>query len=236
MTALAGIPTRLSVIDDEDDVVEGVQRRLGRKGYEVERIVPVNAATIEDVVEQIMQVSDAAFCDHHLRGGHHVDFSGAQIVAALTARNFPSVLFTGVLPEERYVIRRNMPSIPAFLHRSDGLGPDQLLPALAESIAEINSGVRPRRRRARRTPVTIVSSRLTGGMQLVAALVSGWHGLEPIEIPADLLAEPWRTTPTDAVGYTFFAGVNIGEIDPDLLFFEDFESEPLNTDFYEGVG
>ncbi len=236
MTVLDGIPTRLSVIDDEDEVVEGVQRRLGKKGYEVERIVPANAATIDDVVEQIMQVSDAALCDHHLRGGHQVDFSGAQIVAELTARSFPAVLFTGFLPEEKYAIRRNMPSIPAFLHRSHGLGPAQLLPALAESVAEINSGVRPRRRRARRTPVTIVSSRLTGGVHLVEALVSGWHGLEPIEIPADLLAAPWNTTPTDAVGHTFFAGVNIGEIDSDLLFFENFESESLNTDFYEGVG
>jgi hypothetical protein len=229
------IPTRLSVIDDEDEVVEGVQRRLGRKGYKVERVVPANLATVDDVVKQIMTVSEGAFCDHHLRGGHQVDFSGAQIVAELTARNFPSVLFTGVLPEERYSIRRNMPSIPAFLHRSDGLGPAQLLPALAESVAEINSGVRPRRRLARRTPVTIVNSRLTGGVHLVEALVSGWHGLEPIEIPADLLAAPWSTTPADAVGNTFFAGVNLGESDPDLVFFEDFETEPLNTESFEGV-
>lgn len=236
MTAVADLPQRLSLVDDEDDVVAGLERRLTRRGFDVERVVPPTRS-LDDTLAEVMRVSDAALCDHHLRGGHKVDFSGAELVAALTERDFPAVLFTGVLPAERYAIRRNMSRIPAFLARDEGgLGNSRVLGALAESVAEVRDGRRSARRRGRRTPITIVGSRVSGSVHLVEGVVSGWSGGEPIEIPAELLAQPWSSAPHDAVGRTFFATVNLGETDADHLFFENFEPEPVETEQFLGSG
>lgn len=236
MSAIESVPTRLSVVDDEEDVVAGLERRLSRRGFSVSRVVPPSPA-LNDTLEAVMRVSDAALCDHDLRGGHNVAFSGAELVAELTRRQFPAVLFTGVLPAQRYAIRREMSCIPAFLDREGdgGLGNSRVLTALAESVAEVRDGRRPARRRGRRTPVTITNSRVTGNERLVEVLIAGWVG-DVIEIPADLLAAPWAEAPERAVGRTFFASVNIGEHDVNRVFLADFEPEPAETErpLFEG--
>jgi CheY-like chemotaxis protein len=229
MTATLDVPKRLSVVEDEPDLVASLERSLKRRGYEVTTVVP-STPQLEDAIAEVMAVSDATLCDHALRGGLNVRFSGAELVAALTERGFPAVLFTGVLPEERYAIRRNMAHIPGFLHREDGLRPATVLSALTESINEVRGGRPPPRRLARRTPVTVVGTRSTGPELLVALSISGWPGETPVEVPADLLPEPWRHHPREAEGKTFLARVNIGEEDEDRLFLRDFEPEPVETD------
>jgi hypothetical protein len=221
----------LSVVDDEDSVVTGLERRLARRGYDVSRVIPPTPS-LEDTLSEVMRVSDAALCDHHLRGGHKVDFSGAELVAELTSHDFPAVLFTGVLPAERYAIRREMSRIPAFLTREGegGLSNDRVLAALADCVAEVRDGHRPARRRGRRTPVTVINSRSSGKEHLVEVLIGGWSRSEPVEIPAALLADPWAATPHRAIGRTFFACVNIVEDDVEHLFFADFEPEPAETE------
>lgn len=231
MSALAGLPKRISVLDDEDDVVQGLERRLSKRGFQVERVVP-HSVNLDDTLQTIMEISDAALCDHDIRGGHKVNFSGAQLVAALTTNRFPAVLFTGVVPAERWEIKRNMALIPAFLARDEpgGLNNDRVLGALAESVAEVTQGQQPHRRRGRRTPITVVENHMSGTDRVVDVLVSGWAGEAPVPIPADFLPEPWRNTPHTAVGKTFFAVVNIAESDSDQLYFTDFDSEPAKTD------
>ena len=233
MNTAIEIPHRISVIEDEPDLVESLQRGLERKGHEVTIIAPTSPR-IEDTIEQVLAVSDGALCDHHLQGGLDVDFSGAEVVAALTERGFPAVLFTGVLPEQRYAIRRNMARIPAFLPRDaeGGLRPKRVLGALADSVREVQLHEPRANRMGRRTPVTVLSSRRTGNESLVELLVSGWPGRESVEVPADLLAEPWAHSPRDAEGKTFFAYVNIGEEDVDKLFFDRFETEPVETETF----
>jgi hypothetical protein len=231
MTSFVKLPKRLSVVDDEELVVRGLERRLGKRGFDVSRVIPPTPS-LGDTVAAVMAVSDAALCDHHLRGGHKVDFSGAELVAELTSQNFPAVLFTGVLPGERYAIRREMARIPAFLTRegTGGLNNERVLAALADSVGEVRDGHRPARRRGRRTLVSIVNSRLSGNERLVEAVIAGWPGGSPVEIPASLLADPWATTPHLAVGHTFFACVNITEHDVEQLFFMEFEAEPADTE------
>ena len=127
-----------------------------------------------------------------------------------------------------------MARIPAFLPRDaeGGLRPKRVLGALAESIREVQFHEPPPNRRGRRTPVTVLSSRRTGNESLVELLISGWPGKEPVEVPADLLAEPWAHSPRDAEGKTFFAYVNISEENEDKLFFDRFEPEPLETESF----
>lgn len=226
--AVAELPSKLSILDDEEDVVNALERRLVRWGFEVTRFIP-DSPDLDSALDQVMSISEACLCDHDLRGGHQVDFSGAEFVAAATEHRFPSVLFTGVLPAERYEIRRNMARIPALLTR-ERLHKLPIKRALLESVGEVMEGHRPDRRRGRRTPVTIQSSRKTGSERLVDGLVAGWPGPSSVAIPVDLLAEPWRDEPHRAVGFTFFATINISEEDPDRLFFEEFEAEPAEVD------
>ena len=224
------IPKRLSVVEDDVDSGKMLCRRLSSKGYEVEVITP-SSPLLADTIEMVVNSSDAALCDHRLKEGLAVSFSGAELVAALYAIEFPALLFTGVQPEEKYAIRRNMAQIPGFLHRDDegGLGPDRVLGVLQDTIQEVLGKEPPPHRRARRTPVTVISSRLTGGEALVEILISGWSGGRVIEVPADLLSGSWRQTPREAVGKTFFAWVNLGENDSDLVFLRDVESEAIET-------
>lgn len=231
MSAVLEIPQRISVLDDEEDVVRSLERRLTRRGYAVQRVVPPTSQ-LADTLREVKRVSDAALCDHYLRGGHRVDFSGAQLVRALTEEGFPAVLFTGVLPAERWEIKRNLAHIPAFLPRDDegGLSPDRVLGALAQSVAEVRTGEKTQRRRGRRTPVSVIGSRTSGNQRVLDVLVSGWPGPDPVPIPADILPPPWRGRPYDAVGKTFFAVVNIAEPNVDQLYFDQFEAEPAETE------
>ena len=230
MNAVMEVPRRLSILDDEPDVSRGLKRGLEKKGYDVVNVEP-DTPELEAMVDKIMRVSDAALCDHALRGGMRVSFTGADVVAALTSRGFPSVLFTGVNPEERYAIRRQMALIPGFIHRDndEGLRPRRVLRELLESVVEVRGGQPPARRRPRRTPVAVLGSRRAGLESLVELSVSGWPGADTIEIPSELLAEPWSERPHDAVGMTFMAWVNLHEEDEDKLFFR-FEAEPLETE------
>jgi hypothetical protein len=218
------------VVEDDVDSGNMLCRRLTSKGYDVEVITPASPL-LEDTIEMVVNSSDAALCDHRLKEGLAVSFSGAELVAALYDIEFPALLFTGVQPEEKYAIRRRMAQIPGFLHRDDegGLGPERVLGALEDTVQEVLGKEPPPRRQARRTPVTVTSSRLTGGEALVEILISGWSGGGAIEVPADLLSSPWRQTPREAVGKTFFAWVNLGESDSDLVFLRDVESEALET-------
>lgn len=236
MTVAEDVPRRISVVEDEPDLVASLERGLARRGHQVTVISP-STPSLDDTVAAIMNVSEGALCDHHLQGGLDVDFSGADLVAELTRRDFPAVLFTGVLPAQRYAIRRNMAWIPAFLRRDEegGLRPARVLDALGDSVQEVvHHHPRPSRT-ARRTLITVTASRRTGNESLVSLVVSGWPGHDAIEVPADLLAEPWAHMPRDAEGKTFVALVNIGETDGDRLFFTGVEAEPVETERYLDV-
>lgn len=236
MTATLEVPNRLSILDDESDTAAGLTRSLERQGYTVVSIQP-STPDLESTVEEIMRVSDAALCDHALKGGFQVSFSGAEVVAELTRRGFPSVLFTGVNPEERYAIRRNMAEIPGFIHRDndEGLRPTRVLSELLDTVMEVKGGRPPARRRARRTPVTVLATRRSGHETLMELSISGWPRGETVEVPADLLAQPWCDRARDAIGMTFFAMVNLSEDDENKLFYK-FESEPAVTDRFTSVG
>jgi hypothetical protein len=231
MSAVADLPHTVGLIDDESDLRSALARRLTKVGFEVRLVVPSSPSLAETVIE-VMGSAEAAFCDHYLSAGLKVEFSGAELVASLTAEGFPSVLFTGVLPAEQYAIRKNMASIPALLTRdsAEGLSGEPLVTALTESVSEVRDGNPPSRRRGRRTPVTILDWRTSGTQRLVEGLVAGWGGTESIDIPAELLARPWCEDPAFAVGHTFFASINISEIDPSKLFFDSFEEEPATVD------
>jgi len=231
MSGIAGLPRVLGLIDDEPDLSSAIERRLSSFGFEVRLVVP-SGPSLSETVTEVMDSAEAAFCDHYLSAGFKVNFSGAELVASLTDHGFPSVLFTGVLPKEQYAIRKNMASIPALLTRdgAEGLSGEPLVTALKESVSEVRDGNPPARRRGRRTPVTIVESRISGTERLVEGLVAGWGGTEPIDIPAELLAPPWCEDPAVAVGHTFFARINISELNPSRLFFDSFEEDPATVD------
>jgi hypothetical protein len=231
MNTISGLPHTLSLIDDESELHPAIARRLTRVGFEVRPVVPSSPSLAETVVE-VMESSEAAFCDHYLSAGLQVEFSGAELVASLTANRFPSVLFTGVLPAEQYSIRKNMANIPALLTRdnAEGLSGQPLMTALQESVSEVRDGRPPARRRGRRTPVTIVDSRTSGMEHLVEGVIAGWGGGDSIDIPAELLARPWCDDPAMAVGHTFFATINVSEVEQSKLFFAKFEEEPATVD------
>lgn len=234
MSSALAVPKRLSLVEDEPDLVASLERGLQREGYEVTTVVP-SSPHLSDAVDEVMAVSDAALCDHALKGGLDVSFSGAELVAELTKRGFPSVLFTGVLPEERYAIRRRMAEIPGFLHREQGLRAATVLRELEDSVREVREDDPPPHRRTRRTPVTVVETRRSGSELLVALSISGWLEDTLFDVPADVLPEPWSHHPREAEGKTFFARVNIGERDEDRLFVTDFEPEPVETERFMHV-
>lgn len=233
MTASA-LPVRVSVVEDDGDSGRAICARLERNGFDAKLIQPASPG-LDDAVEEVMRESDAAFCDHRLRDGLSVTFSGAELVAELFGHQFPSVLFTGVQPEEKLAIRRNLDRIPGFLRRDDagGLSASRLVGALRDSVDEVVDHDPPNQRRARRTPVTVTSYTRTGGEVLVDLTLSGWSGREALSWPADVLPSPWNVRPAEAEGKTFFAWVNLSEPDGDKVFLRDMEPEPADTSSFD---
>ncbi|MEA2276318.1 MAG: hypothetical protein QOC78_1278 [Solirubrobacteraceae bacterium] len=231
--SVVAIPKQVAVVEDDRESGDAICARLARRGFEPQLVMPVEPG-LDATVAEVKRVSGVALCDHRLRDGLQVAFSGAELVAELFSQDFPSVLFTGVQPEEKHSIRRNLDRIPGFLHRDDdgGLGAPKLIGALQDSVDEVLGHAPPPYRRARRTPITVIGTHLTGGEALVEIVVSGWSGGQAIKWPADVLAEPWRRRPGDAEGRTFFGWSNIGETNPEKIFLRDVEPEPLETETF----
>ncbi|WP_320671056.1 hypothetical protein [Patulibacter defluvii] len=228
--SVVDIPRQVAVVEDDRQSGEAICRRLGRRGFETHLILP-STPGLDETIAEIKAVSGVALCDHRLRDGLQVDFSGADLVAELFSQDFPSVLFTGVQPEEKHAIRRNLDRIPGFLHRDDegGLGAARLLGAMQDSVDEVLGRTPPAHRRARRTPITVLELHRSGGEALLEILISGWPGGQPIIWPADVLAERWHDRPADAEGKTFFGWCNTGEPRADKVFLRDVEPEPQST-------
>lgn len=76
----------VAVIDDDDHAALTIIHALQDADFDPFR--QDAADNIDELVESIIQKSDAAVCDHRLRYGAFADISGAELAAALVAPEF----------------------------------------------------------------------------------------------------------------------------------------------------
>ena len=81
----------VAIVDDDDSARSSYRFTIEDLDLEPdpwEGPLPDVAKCVEEIVER----SDAAICDHHLRVRDYSRFDGAELVAACYGRHFPAIL------------------------------------------------------------------------------------------------------------------------------------------------
>lgn len=213
--------TRIAVVDDNPDERALKSRQLKRIGLDPRPIDGPYDKT-EDLVDEILKVSQAAICDNRLQTGGY-GFYGAEAVASLYDRAFPAVLITQYYDQDSdFSIRERRRKIPVIL-KKDEAQPERIAEAINICIREHSHYVLPARR-ACRTLLRVVKIERESNQDLVDVLVLSWDWEKVVRFPVSLLPGPCAEKL--AVGQRYIARVNTGAEEASDLFFEDFEVAP----------
>lgn len=209
----------VAVVDDGDDTAQTMINVLEDGEFEAYRQQP--ADSLDSLVEEIVENSDAAVCDHRLRYGGFGDLSGADLAARLTRRKHPAILVTQYLDQEADVaIRKFRSDLPVVLRRGQADEPDELRDAFAKCLAEIDKG-RKNDRTAQRTLLEVLEISSVNGEQVVDAIVDGFRSDDAVRFPLLLVSEEQRHLVKQ--GVLLVADTNIRASEKVDLYFENIE-------------
>jgi hypothetical protein len=214
----------VAIYDDDKNEAHGLRAELKDVGI-TGVVVPPDHADLDAAMATLLQAGDAMICDHVLAIHGAAHFTGAELVVRLVEKRLPSVLLTGFVEDVGISIRPHLPSIPAFIRRSDLRVPEVVLSELHACRLEFDEG-RAQHRQSLRTPVYIERAILIDDGTYLDARISGWSSDEAVRFPGWMLGERWRDNSAEAVGQVFFAHVNLAARRPEELFLEDIEEEP----------
>lgn len=219
----------IAIYDDNREEALSLEIELGDLGVGGVVVLPAEHRDLEAALQAVRDHANAAVCDHVLRIHADAEFSGAEMIEGLVAADTPGVLVTAFAADVGMDIRPHLPSIPAFIRRSQ-LSEDPLivLEELNNCRVEMLHG-RPAHREAFRTPIYIERIATINGEHALDARIGSWQLDEVIQFPARMLGEHWADSPDEAVGQIFFAHVNLGARKPEELFLEQLEPEPVDT-------
>ena len=206
----------VSIIDDDTTVRESLSDPI--LDLNLEPVLEAGPlADIEGQTRRIIQVSQAALCDHHLKKKAYSHYNGAQLVARLYESQFPAVLCTNwdvASIDEIRPYRRFIPSLirpsgdPELLRRAIEL-------CLREFKGEFATVRKPWRALVR---VTEIDNERSDGYVFVT--IPSWsaevirldRSRLPVFIQADL-----------AEGKRFHAQVNLGAEKSEDVFLDSWE-------------
>jgi len=210
---------KVAVVDDGDDTAQTMINVLEDGEFDAYRQQP--SASLDSLVEEILQNSDAAVCDHRLRYGGFGDLSGADLAARLTRRKHPTILVTQYLDQEADVaIRKFRSDLPVVLRRGQADEPDELRHAFAVCVAEIDKG-RRNERTAQRTLLQVLSISAVNGEEVIDAIVDGFSSDDAVRFPLLLVSEDQRHRVKE--GCLLVAETNIRASEKVDLYFENVE-------------
>jgi hypothetical protein len=208
----------VAIVDDDADLAGRMATDVEDAGFDASIVTLSSGQTIDVTIGQMMTAGvEAVICDHRLQHRVHVPFDGARLVASLYERKIPAVLVTRFFDQDFDVsIRRERHRIPVLLHR-DTADPDEINRAVNTAAQEIANGVPPWRV-PYRTVVRVEDVR-TEDVRVVDAIIPGWNPDNIVRFPLDVLPENMR--PRVAIGFRFFAKVNVGASRTEDIFLVD---------------
>ncbi|MBJ6798545.1 response regulator [Geomonas propionica] len=211
---------RVAVIDDDEKEIEIAVWQIEDAGLEPV-VITGPFENIDDLMAKIMSSAQAALCDHRLNPYGYATFNGASLVARLYENKVPAILITQYNEMDTAVsIREWRRHIPVLLPRHQATS-ETIVKGFEKCLSELFGNIHLNRK-PHRVLLRIDNLTQDGGENVIDAFLPGWDFQRAVRFPAALIQceiEP-------KVGQYLFAKVNIGSVDPDELFFFDFEVAP----------
>src|SRR6185436_3888484 len=109
---------RVSFVDDEHDELILRQAQLRRLGMEV---VPIQGpiASVNELIQQIQNGSEACICDNSLQPKNFANFFGAEPVAKLNQSGYPALLVTQFQMDQDVSMREWRRHMPVVLSKEE---------------------------------------------------------------------------------------------------------------------
>lgn len=213
----------IAIVDDDKDLAARTAWDVEEAGYQPFLLTNEHFHNVNELASRIIENSQGAVCDHRLSNSGFANFFGAELVAALYDRKFPSLLITQYT-EMDTSIRKWRHKIPILLSREEADAS-----TISKGIAICKSelcGKIPSTRKSRRTIVRITNIDEEAPESVVDAFVPSWNPHRAVRFPASLIPENLRDLLEPNKTIRLFAHVNTSAEKSDDLYFEKFELAP----------
>lgn len=209
---------RVAIVDDESSA---------RKSYELTvedlSLTPVSQdgplEGLNQFLERLLRVADAALCDHHLQVRTYAGFNGADLVAQCYRQSFPALLCTtwnrASLDEMRGLRR----FIPVMLNPKM-IEPDTIRSGFVRCMEEFREQFSVDRR-PWRALVRVVEAKEAGVNSIVYVVVPSWDSREVVPIVRHTLPDVIQRLAKP--GARFHAQVNLGAESYEELYLDQWE-------------
>jgi hypothetical protein len=215
----------IAIVDDDKTLAEITAWDVEEAGYKTFLLENEHFHNVNELASLIIENSQSAVCDHRLSNSGFANFSGAELVAALYDRKFPSLLITQYTEmDTSFSIRKWRHKIPILLSREEADAS-----TISKGIAICKSelcGKIPSTRKSRRTIVRITNIDEKAPESVVDAFVPSWNPHRAVRFPASLIPENLRDLLEPNKTIRLFAHVNTSAEKSDDLYFEKFELAP----------
>lgn len=215
----------IAIVDDDKSLAQTTAWDVEEAGYKPFLLKNEHFHNVNELASRIIENSQGAVCDHRLSNSGFANFFGAELVAALYDRKFPSLLITQYTEmDTSFSIRKWRHKIPILLSREEADAS-----TISKGIAICKSelcGKIPSTRKSRRTIVRITNIDEEAHESVVDAFVPSWNPHRAVRFPASLIPENLRDLLKPNITIRLFAHVNTSAEKSDDLYFEKFELAP----------
>jgi|GEM_PF-6613047 len=213
--------SKVAVIDDAPNMREELAYRIKEQSLEPV-LISGPFKSIDDLIAEILGSAQFALCDLQIKP--IINASGSEVVARLTERRFPSILFSQRVDTGIAEFRDILDRIPAFLTRDELDQKD-----LRNEYADISASLLAEAPEKRAYP-TILRVEAVHSDGRVDFIIPGWSPSEIIEMSRRKM--PAKVADAIAVGSHVFASVNLGARSQEMLYIKNLElaEEPDDDD------
>lgn len=220
----------VAIIDDDPNAAQVTKMTVEDANLEpliIERDPSIQRVAKETgmkrIARKILQIAEAAVCDHRLRPGGFAPFDGAELVAFLISNSLPAVLISQFVDQDYDVsIRHWRAKLPSVLSR-DEFQVDTFKAGLEVCRNEIRGIFTPQRRR-HRVIIRIVDIQNEANQRVIDAIIPSWSRMTAVRFPFAIV--PKRLHQRLVRNGLLIAQVNLGANRPKDLYFDKFEIPP----------
>jgi len=205
---------KIAIIDDSSEARDSIGECITDADMEPVFEQP-GGDSVEQYISRIMNNSDAAIFDHHLRIGNYAGFDGAEAVAYAYNLHFPALLMTIYAGPDIKIIRPLRRKIPVLIHGLES-EIDIIKKGIKQCLDEFSNQYLPERK-PHRTMIRITEVYEDS----LNVIVPAWNHRISIAIPHSLIPDELDEHVTP--GARFIAYVNIGASESDQIYFENLE-------------
>lgn len=209
---------KVAVVDDIKDKRETLCDEVEDADFTPAPIEEGTFGDINELVNLIKKLSNAAICDHFLQHGNFAQFLGAELVSLLYLSRFPAVLVSGYFKADVTLFRKYRRNIPVLL-KSEDTNPDTLFEGIEYCVKELKNDFSPKRKpwqsifRIERIDTTTTHT--------IYVILPSWSTSEVIGLTPDIF--PDEVTDFIKNGANFYADINTGAEDQDELYFSNIQ-------------